>query len=84
MKRQLEAAEDYLQDAMEAKEKEIMRKTQRTIDEKVEEEKNAYKTKLAEMVGRMQGIESALKSMCWFNIFLLRCFILFSSLQKIL
>lgn len=62
MKRQLEAAEDYLHDAMEAKEKEMARKTQRLIDERVEVEKNAYKVKLAEMVGRMQGVEAALSS----------------------
>lgn len=62
MKRQLEAAEDYLHDAMEAKEKEMARKTQRLIDEKVEIERNSYKTKLAEMVGRMQGVEAALSS----------------------
>lgn len=60
MKRQLEAAEDYLHDVMEAKEKETARKHQRQIDEKVEVERHAYNTKLAEIIGRMKGVEHSL------------------------
>lgn len=62
MKRQLEAAEDYLHDVMEAKEKEMARKHQRQIDEKVEGERHAYNTKLAEIIGRMKGVERSLMS----------------------
>ncbi|KAL0276676.1 UNVERIFIED_CONTAM: hypothetical protein PYX00_004193 [Menopon gallinae] len=62
LKRQLEAAEDFIQDTVAAKQKEMDRKLQRKIDESVEVERQAYKKKLAEMVGRMQGVEAALQS----------------------
>ncbi|KAK6622543.1 hypothetical protein RUM44_002355 [Polyplax serrata] len=82
MKRQLEAAEDYLHDAMEAKEKEMARKTQRLIDEKVEIERNSYKTKLAEMVGRMQGVEAALSSRLASDRMATQAQVLFSACQS--
>lgn len=67
MKRQLEIAEDHLHDAIAAKEKEMTRKNQRLLDEKVETERNAYKLKLAEMISRMNAVEAALSSKSIFH-----------------
>lgn len=61
MKRQSEAHTDHLTDALAQKEVEMKRKFQRELDEKITTEQAAYKLQLAAMLGKLKGMDSALK-----------------------
>ncbi|XP_058813536.1 MICOS complex subunit Mic60 isoform X2 [Topomyia yanbarensis] len=61
MKRQSEAHSDHLADALTQKELEMKRKFQRELDEKITTEQAAYKLQLAAMLGKLKGMDSALK-----------------------
>ncbi|XP_026479933.1 MICOS complex subunit Mic60-like [Ctenocephalides felis] len=62
MKLQAEAHADHIRDAVLLKEKEMERKAQRLLDERLAAEKEEYKLQLAAMVGRLRGVDSALKA----------------------
>lgn len=61
MKRQSEAHTDHLADALTQKEVEMKRKFQRELDEKITTEQAAYKLQLAAMLGKLKGMDAALK-----------------------
>lgn len=61
MKRQSEAHTDHLTDALAQKEVEMKRKFQRELDEKITTEQAAYKLQLAAMLGKLKGMDVALK-----------------------
>ncbi|XP_062535862.1 MICOS complex subunit Mic60 isoform X2 [Armigeres subalbatus] len=61
MKRQSEAHTDHLADALAQKEVEMKRKFQRELDEKITTEQAAYKLQLASMLGKLKGMDAALK-----------------------
>lgn len=61
MKRQSEAHTDHLSDALSQKEIEMKRKFQRELDEKITTEQAAYKLQLAAMLGKLKGMDAALK-----------------------
>lgn len=61
MKRQSEAHSDHLSDALAQKEVEMKRKFQRELDEKITTEQAAYKLQLAAMLGKLKGMDAALK-----------------------
>lgn len=61
MKRQSEAHTDHLADALAQKEVEMKRKFQRELDEKITTEQAAYKLQLAAMLGKLKGMDAALK-----------------------
>ncbi|XP_073971410.1 inner membrane mitochondrial protein mitofilin isoform X1 [Rhodnius prolixus] len=62
MKRQAEAHADHLEEAMEMKEKEMERKMRREMEDKLIEEKNKFKEEIAAMVGRLRGMDDAMKT----------------------
>ncbi|XP_058467387.1 MICOS complex subunit Mic60 isoform X2 [Malaya genurostris] len=61
MKRQSEAHSDHLADALTQKEQEMKRKFQRELDEKISTEQASYKLQLAAMLGKLKGMDTALK-----------------------
>lgn len=61
MKRQSEAHTDHLTDALAQKEVEMKRKFQRELTEKITTEQAAYKLQLAAMLGKLKGMDAALK-----------------------
>jgi len=61
MKRQAEAHSDHLQEAMLLKEREVERKMQRKIDERIIEEKKKFKMEIAGIVGRLKGLDEAMR-----------------------
>lgn len=62
LKRQSEAHVDHLQDALAQKEAELKRSFSRELDEKLTSEKAAYKLQLASMLGKLKGMDAALKA----------------------
>lgn len=61
LKKQIEAHTDHLNDALAQKEAEMKRKFARELDEKVANERASYNTQLAAMLGKLKGMDSALK-----------------------
>lgn len=61
MKKQIEAHTDHLNDALSTKEAEMKRKFARELDEKLANERASYNTQLASMLGKLKGMDSALK-----------------------
>lgn len=61
LKRQAEAHSDHLTDAMKNKEDELQRTYSRQLNEEILKAKVEYKTQLAAMVGRLKGVDTALK-----------------------
>lgn len=61
MKLQSEAHIDHLQDALNEKEKELRRIFSRELDEKITVEQSTYKLQLANMLGKLKGMDEALK-----------------------
>lgn len=61
MKKQSEAHADHLSDAMAQKEAELKRVFNRELSEKLSTEQAAYKEHLAAMLGKLKGIDAALK-----------------------
>uniref|UniRef100_A0A069DW02 MICOS complex subunit MIC60 n=1 Tax=Panstrongylus megistus TaxID=65343 RepID=A0A069DW02_9HEMI len=62
MKRQAEAHADHLMEAMQMKEKEMERKLRREMEERLLEEKNKFKEEIAAMVGRLRGMDDAMRT----------------------
>ncbi|GLH04804.1 MICOS complex subunit Mic60 [Gryllus bimaculatus] len=62
LKRQAEAHSDHVCDALAMREKELERKFLRQEEEKLSAEQDKFKHQLAGMIGRLQGLESALKA----------------------
>lgn len=61
LKKQIEAHTDHLQDSLEQKEIEMRRVFNRELDEKIANERASYNTQLASMLGKLKGMDSALK-----------------------
>lgn len=61
LKLQSEAFQDHLADAVKMRELEIERKFGRSFDEKLMEERCAFKQQVAAMVGRLRGMDQAMK-----------------------
>lgn len=61
LKVQSEAHVDHLQDALLEKEKELRRIFNRELNEKLNVEQSTYKLQLATMLGKLKGMDSALK-----------------------
>lgn len=61
LKKQIEAHTDHLNDALSTKEAEMKRKFARELDEKLANERASYNTQLATMLGKLKGMDSALK-----------------------
>lgn len=61
LKTQTEAHTDHLGDALAEKEKELRRVFERELNEKLSVEQSAYKIQLATMLGKLKGMDSALK-----------------------
>lgn len=67
LKVQSEAHSDHLQDALSEKEKELRRIFNNELSEKLSVEQSAYKIQLATMLGKLKGMDSALKgNFFWF------------------
>ncbi|XP_055313311.1 MICOS complex subunit Mic60 isoform X2 [Sitodiplosis mosellana] len=62
LKVQSEAHSDHLQDALIEKEKELRRVFNNELSEKLSVEQSAYKIQLATMLGKLKGMDSALKA----------------------
>lgn len=61
LKIQSEAHTDHLQDALTEKEKELRRVFNNELSEKLSVEQSAYKLQLATMLGKLKGMDTALK-----------------------
>jgi mitofilin len=61
LKRQIEAHTDHLKDALSQKEAEMRRLFDREMDEKLANERASYNTQLAGMLGKIKGMDAALK-----------------------
>lgn len=62
LKIQSEAHTDHLQDALLEKEKELRRVFNNELNEKLSVEQSAYKLQLATMLGKLKGMDAALKA----------------------
>lgn len=61
LRKQAEAHVDHLNDAVTEKEKELRRNFNRELNEKLSLEQATYKIQLATMLGKLKGMDSALK-----------------------
>lgn len=61
LKLQAQVNADHLKEALEIKEKETHRLINRAVSEQAESESLKYKTQLAVIVGRLRGLDEALK-----------------------
>ncbi|XP_075232277.1 inner membrane mitochondrial protein mitofilin isoform X2 [Lycorma delicatula] len=61
LRRQAEAHNDHLNEAIALKEKEVERKLARKVEEKIIEERTKFKEELAGMVARLKGLDEAIK-----------------------
>lgn len=61
LKRQVEAHTDHLSDALSQKEAEMKRQFAREMDEKLANERATYNSQLAGMLGKIKGMDTALK-----------------------
>uniref|UniRef100_A0A336M9P5 MICOS complex subunit MIC60 n=1 Tax=Culicoides sonorensis TaxID=179676 RepID=A0A336M9P5_CULSO len=62
LKKQAEAHLDHVKEALEVKEIEMRRKFQRELEEKLSNENANYKQQLATMIGKIKGMDDALKA----------------------
>ncbi|KAJ9580047.1 hypothetical protein L9F63_004284, partial [Diploptera punctata] len=62
LRRQAQAHSDHIADVLAVKEAEMERELRRVQDEKIAAEKAEYKMQLAAMLGRMRGIDDALRA----------------------
>lgn len=63
LKKQAEAHIDHVKEALDIKEIEMRRKFQRELEEKLSNENASYKQQLAMMIGKIKGMDEALKGM---------------------
>lgn len=61
LKKQIEAHTDHLNDALANREAELKRLFARELDEKIANERASYNTQLAAMLGKLKGMDTALK-----------------------
>lgn len=61
LKRQSQAFTDHLEDAVKTREMEIERSLARKFDEMLESERCRFKMQLAAVVGRLKGLDKAIK-----------------------
>lgn len=61
LKKQIEAHTDHLEDALSQREQQMKRKFNREMDEKLANERASYNTQLAMMLGKIKGMDQALK-----------------------
>lgn len=61
LKRQADAHIDHLKESLDLKEKEMRRKFDRELEEKLTSENANYKTQLATMIGKLKGMDDAMK-----------------------
>lgn len=61
LRKQAEAHVDHLNEALKLKETEMRRLFEREMDDRVMKEKTSYKTQLAAYLGKLRGMEDALK-----------------------
>lgn len=61
LKKQAEAHIDHVKEALDIKEIEMRRKFQRELEEKLSNENASYKQQLAMMIGKIKGMDEALK-----------------------
>lgn len=61
LKLQSEAFADHLGDALKVREQELEREFTRKLDEQLEAEKCKFKMQMAAIMGRLQGLDKALK-----------------------
>lgn len=73
LKVQTEAHTDHLQDALDGKERELRRVFERELNEKLSIEQSTYKIKLATMLGKLKGMDDALKGKLCFIDFVHLC-----------
>lgn len=66
LKRQSQAFTDHLEDAVKTREMEIERAYTRKFDEMLEAEKCRFKMQLAAVVGRLKGLDKAIKGILTF------------------
>lgn len=64
LKLQAQIHGDHLRDSLAQKDRETQRLINRTLSEQVEAEANKYKLQLAAVVGRLRGLDTALKGKC--------------------
>lgn len=62
LKQQAEAHVDHLNDTIAIKESELKRQFNHELEEKLAKERAAYKLQLAEMLGKLRGIDAAFKA----------------------
>ncbi|KRT79302.1 hypothetical protein AMK59_8514 [Oryctes borbonicus] len=62
LRMQSEAFADHLNDAVKVKEAEVEKRLIRNFDEKVLEERCSYKEQLAGMIGRLRGLDQAIRA----------------------
>ena len=62
LKLQAQVHIDHLKEALAAKDREMERKINRAIDEEKEEQSMKNKTQLAAVIGRLRGLDEAIKS----------------------
>jgi len=62
LKKQSEAHSDHLKDALALKETEMKRNYNRELEEKLAVERGNYKLQLAEMLGKLRGMDAALQA----------------------
>lgn len=67
LKIQSEAHTDHLQDALTEKEKELRRNFNNELNEKLSVEQSSYKIQLATMLGKLKGMDKALKGKLHIN-----------------
>lgn len=63
---QSEAFQDHLADAIKMREQEIERRFGRNFDEKLTEERCKFKEQVAAMVGRLRGMDQAMRGLIFF------------------
>lgn len=61
LKLQAQINADHMKEAIETKEREMQRVLNRSLGEQLEVESNKYKAQLAAIVGRLRGLDEALK-----------------------
>ena len=67
LKRQSQVFADHLDEAVATRAMEIERNLARKFDEQLEKESTTYKMELAAMVGRLRGLDTALKGLSKFK-----------------
>lgn len=72
LKIQTQAHSDHLADVLAVKENEMERHFNRILNERLEQEQSAYKIQIAAMLGRLRGMDDALK--CNINLRLKQMF----------